>query len=146
MNTSQYEADFYKWIYSQAELLKNGQLEKLDITNLVEEIETLGRNDKKSLKNQFIRLLKHLLKKEFQPEKQIDSNSWEFSIRNAKREILYLIKDSPSLKNELIKMFDDVYDDSRYSASGETRLDLEIFPEICPWTIEELFPELNEKS
>lgn len=142
MNTSQYEIDFYQWTYSQVDLLKNGQLEKLDIVNLIDEVETLGRNDKKSLKSQFIRLLKHLLKKEFQPEKQIDSNSWEFSIRDAKKQILSLIKDSPSLKNELIKMFDDVYEDSRYAASGETRLELEIFPETCPWTLEELFPEL----
>ena len=142
MNTSQYEIDFYKWTYSQADLLRNKNLDKLDIDNLIEEIESLGRSNKKSLKSQFIRLLKHLLKKEYQPEKQIDSNSWDFSIRNAKREILSIVQESPSLKNELIKMFDVVYEDSRFDASGETRLDLEIFPERCPWAIEEMFPEL----
>lgn len=140
MNASQYETDFYQWIYSQADLLKNGQLEKLDIVNLIEEIETLGRSNKKGLESQLLRLLMHLLKKEYQPD--MYTKSWDLSIRHANREVLYFLKDSPSLKNELIKMFDDVYEEARFSASVETGLDLNRFPKTCLWTIQELFPEI----
>ncbi len=142
MNTSSYETDFYQWTYSQANLLRHKNLDKLDIENLIEEIETLGRSNKRSLQSQFERLLMHLLKKEYQPE--MHTKSWDLSIRSAKREVLYLIRHSPSLKNELLKMFEDVYEDSRFEASEETSIDLNKFPKTCPWTIEELFPELNK--
>jgi hypothetical protein len=145
MNASQYEIDFYQWTYSQADLLRHRQLDKLDIDNLIEEIETLGRSNKRSLQSQLERLLKHLLKKEYQAD--MHTTSWDLSIRNAKREILNLIKHSPSLKNELIKMFEEIYEEARFDASEETYLDISKFPKTLPWTIEELFPELyNEKQ
>ena len=140
-----YDKDFFKWTKAQANVLKKGRLDDLDIRNLVEEIESLGRNDKRSLSSQTVVLLTHLLKLKYQPHGQGNSKSWHSSVLNSTREIKKLIKDSPSLKNELIKEFSEAYEDAKQSASVETGLDITIFPKACPWTIEELFPELYKK-
>src|SRR4029078_2627774 len=97
----EYDRDFFKWTKTQSSLLKKGHLEELDASNFIEEIESLGRNDKRSLRSYMIVLLLHLLKLEYQSEKQQDSNSWKTSIFNATRDIKFLIEDSPSLRNEL---------------------------------------------
>jgi len=140
-----YDVDFYKWTKTQATLLKKKQVSELDLNNLREEIESLGKNDKRSLRSQTTRLLMHLLKKKYQPEKDT-SNSWDNSITDASREIKYLIKDSPSLKNELKKVFLEAYEDSREDASRETKMDIKKFPKECPWTFEELFSDLIKKK
>lgn len=142
----EYEKDFFKWTKSQANLLKKGELEKLDIANLREEIESLGRNDKRSLRSHVIVLLMHLLKQKYQTEGQGNSNSWQSSILNATREIKFLIEDSPSLKNELIKIYSDAYENARQDAAIETKLNLETFPEECPWEIEEILPFFKKKK
>lgn len=140
--TQKYDKDFVKWTINQANLLKKGAFEKLDVTNLIEEIESLGRNDKRSLKSQLTRLLMHMLKLKYQPEKQVDSNSWTNSIVEATREIEYLIEDSPSLINELNNVFSKSYEHARKDAARESGLDINKFPKKCPWSIEELFPDL----
>ena len=140
----EYNKDFFKWTKTQANLLKKHDFSHLDIDNLREEIESLGRNDKRALQSQAVRLLMHLLKQKLQPEKQINSNSWNNSIIASSLEIKYLIKDSPSLKNELIKVFPEAYEDARHGAAAETGLDIKKFPEKCPWEIQKILPFLAE--
>jgi len=141
-----YDVDFYKWTKTQSNLLKKKalQLSELDLDNLREEIESLGKSDKRSLRSQISRLLMHLLKKKYQPERDT-SNSWSRSILDATREIKFLIEDSPSLKNELIKMYEEAYDYAREEAAFETKLAIKTFPKVCPWNLEELFPDLFKK-
>lgn len=140
--TDAYERDFFQWTVSQSALLKKKAFEKLDMENLIEEIESLGRNDKRALKSQLTRLLMHLLKQKFQSEKQKTSNSWINSITESSREIEYLVEDSPSLKNELEKIFPKSYEHAKKDAARETGLKEAIFPKKCPWSLEELFPDL----
>lgn len=137
--TSGYDQDFFKWTKTQASLLKKKELEDLDIVNLIEEIESLGRNDKRSLRSHLVVLLTHLLKIEYQSEMQGNSSSWESPVKNATRQINVLIEDSPSLKNELKKVFFSAYQDALEMAAIATRLPIETFPEDCPWTLNELF-------
>ncbi len=139
-----YDKDFVKWIDSQVGFLKKGDLDNLDLENLIEEIESLGRNDKRSLRSHIILLLMHLLKQKYQPHKQIDSTSWQRTILNATREIKFLIEDSPSLKNELIKIYPKAYEDAKQDASIETSLSIDTFPKECPWTIEEALKEASK--
>lgn len=142
---SEYERDFYQWIQHQICFLNKGEFEKLDIANLIEEMESLGRSDKRSLQSQLDRLLMHLLKLEYQPEGQGNSNSWNISILLSKKEIQSLLKDSPSLKNELTKFFPEAYEDARMQASIETRIPITSFPKKCPWELKELLPFLKQK-
>lgn len=141
----EYKEDFFEWTKSQCNLLKTGQLEELDINNLIEEIESLGKNDKRALKSQLTRLLMHLLKQEYQPEKQTDSHSWTNSLVEAERAIKYLLEDSPSLKNELKKMLKSSYEDARQDAAKETGMSINKFPKECPYKLEMLFPFLKKK-
>ncbi len=75
---SLYETDFNLWLEETARLLKENKLEQLDIENLIEEIETIGRSEKRGFCSNLERLLLHLLKWKYQPNKR--SGSWESSI------------------------------------------------------------------
>ncbi|MHC5725341.1 MAG: DUF29 domain-containing protein, partial [Nostoc sp.] len=65
-----YEQDFYLWIQTTAELLKQGRLTELDLENLIDEIETMGRSEKKALRSNLEVVLMHLLKYKYQAEKR----------------------------------------------------------------------------
>ncbi len=142
----EYEKDFFKWTKTQANLLKKGSFAKVDIHNLIEEIESLGRSDKRTLRSHAVVLLLHLLKQKYQPEGKGNSNSWSSSILNAMREIRFVLEDSPSLKNELIRIYPKAYEAARQDAAVETQLDIKTFPKECPWKIEEIFPFLKNEA
>ena len=73
-----YETDFNLWLEQTAILLKAGKLNQLDIENLLEEIEGMSRQEKDALESNLIRVLQHLLKWNYQPEKR--SPSWSYTI------------------------------------------------------------------
>ncbi len=108
-------------------------------------MESLGRNDKRSLRSHTIVLLLHLLKQDYQKEGQGNSNSWKSYISNATREIEFLLEDSPSLKIELKKIFLDAYKYAKKDAAIETNLPIKTFPKECPWKIEEILPFIKKK-
>ncbi|MBN3892012.1 MAG: DUF29 domain-containing protein [Nostoc sp. JL31] len=141
MHTSHlYKTDFYDWTQKQVSLLKTQQWEQLDTVNLIEEIETLGRRERQELRNRLGVLLGHLLKWQFQPEKR--SNSWLGTIREQRVQIKLLLQDSPSLKPYLDEVFFSVYELGLALAIRETELGENVFPEICPYTLDQT---LNSK-
>ncbi len=142
-----YETDFYAWTQEQVNLLKSQEWEQLDTLNLIEEIETLGRRERQELRNRLGILLGHLLKWQFQPEKR--SNSWLGTIREQRVQIKLLLQDSPSLKPYLNEVFLIVYELGLALAIRETELDENVFPEICPYTLDqtlnsEFLPNQNQ--
>lgn len=96
MMKSLYESDFYAWTKEQAELLKHKTWEALDLPNLIEEIESLGRQERQELRNRLGVLLGHLLKWQYQPLNR--GNSWLATIREQRREAARVLKENPSLK------------------------------------------------
>lgn len=60
--TDLYSQDFYAWTQAQAALLREGALQDLDRTNLIEEIEDLGRSARQELRFYLEGLVVHLLK------------------------------------------------------------------------------------
>lgn len=146
LEKSSYDKDFYKWIQVQASLLKNKKFDKLDLENIIEEIETLGRSDKRKLYNLLVCLLQHLLKNEYTPENKDNSKSWDSTILNSRVGIKQLLKDSPSLKPFLKEIIDDSYKQARELAIIETDiLKDDVFPESCPWNLNEILPEIEKK-
>lgn len=137
---STYTKDFYKWTKEQAHLLKKKKLDALDIENIAEEVESLGKSDKRALRSHLIILLMHLLKKQYQPEGKKKSNSWEASIDNASLEIKLILEDSPSLKKEFSEIYGNAYQYAREKAAIETQLAIKNFPESCPWKLQEVLP------
>ena len=132
---SLYEQDFYLWIQTTAQQLKKGQFQEIDIISLIEEIESMGRSEKRELKNRFIVLLMHLLKWQYQPEKR--SESWRSTITEQRICIEGLLEDSPSLQPLISEVFDDCYQKARLKASDETGIKLNFFPKESPFTPEE---------
>lgn len=133
---SDYDKDFYKWTQKQAAFLKKRDFHHIDIDNLIEEIEALGKSDKRALRSYLVILLMHLLKSRHQSEKR--SNSWQNSMRNARIQIRLILDDSPSLKRELPKLVNDAYEIARNEASEETGLPETTFPSDCPWKLEDI--------
>ena len=136
---SLYEKDFHEWSIEQANLLKNGDYDHLDFENLIEEIESLGKSDKRSLESCISLLLMHLLKIKYQPERH--TRSWDITVGKTKTKILRLIKKNPSFKRFIPEIMHESYEDARKDASYETNLDIKKFPKKCPWTFEEITKE-----
>jgi len=133
-----YDQDFYAWTQEQAALLREGALDDLDVTHLAEEIESLGKSDRRALGSHLRNLVLHLLKWHWQPTGQDTGHSWRSSIRNARAEIAVLLEDSPSLRREVAGLLGRWYPLAREDASDETGLPLTTFPEACPWTSEQV--------
>ena len=134
-----YEQDYYQWLTQTAKLLKEKKFTQLDLENLIEEIESLGKSEKRAIESNLIVVILHLLKWRYQPQKH--SNSWKSSIREHRRRIQRLLTDSPSLKNYLAEIFATCYLAAKKQASDETGLSVVAFPEECPFSLTE---SLNE--
>lgn len=133
-SSSLYEADFYAWAQEQVKLLREGKLSSLDILNLAEEIESLGRQERRELRNRLGILLGHLLKWEFQCSHR--SKSWRATIREQRYQILKLLEESPSLQPHLPTALEEAYPSALNLAVCETSLDYVEFPPICPYDLE----------
>jgi hypothetical protein len=134
-----YKQDFYQWTVEQANLLRAGALSQLDIENLIEEVESMGRSEKRELVNRLTVLITHLLKWDFQPE--LRGRSWELTIREQRLRISKHLKDNPSLKHKLNECVYDAFELALFEAMKETGLPESAFPETCPYTIEQIMGE-----
>ena len=121
----------------QAELLKTGHWQEVDIENLIEEVESMGRSEKRSLESRLIVLITHLLKWQYQPVRR--GKSWELTIKGQRVNCLDVLEDNPSLKSKLDELFIKAYYRAKLEAAKETGLDEDYFPEECPYTLTQLF-------
>lgn len=135
-----YEEDFVLWLDTQAELLRQGRVHELDLENLAEEVESIGRRDKREVENRLIVLMMHLLKYQFQSARR--SRSWLSTIEEQRQQLSLVFRDSPSLlKSYAPEIFQESYRYARRKASAETHLGLEAFPETCPYTLAQVLDE-----
>lgn len=132
---STYDKDFYAWAMENAELLRQKKFEEIDIDNIAEEIESMGKGNKRSVFSHLSILVAHLLKWKFQSVRR--SKSWSLTIKNQRFEISDLLNESPSLKNEIKDRFDHAYQKALIIASQETFIDEKEFPKKCPFTLEQ---------
>lgn len=135
MNTL-YDTDFYAWTVEQSQLLKNRDFQHLDIINLMEEIESLGKQQRQELRNRLGVLMGHLLKWDYQPQKR--SKSWRVTIREQRREILQLLKENPSLKSYLTEAIVLGHESGLDLVVKETPLDYKDLPPDPIYTLEQL--------
>jgi len=137
MQSNLYETDFYAWTVEQSKLLQVGDFKGLDIVNLVEEIESLGKQQRQELENRLAILLGHLLKWDYQPERR--SKSWKATIREQRRAIQRLMQANPSLKPYLEEAITYAYQSGVDLVVRETPLDDQDLPADCQYTPEQLF-------
>jgi hypothetical protein len=136
-----YDEDFYAWTQEQAALLREGAVHALDLANLAEEIESVGKRDRRALGSHLRNLILHLLKWQYQPSGRVTGHSWRSSIRNARAEIAVLIEDSRGFEHEVPRLIERWYPLARLDAADETRLPLLTFPDTCSWTKAEILDQ-----
>ncbi|HZG38940.1 MAG TPA: DUF29 domain-containing protein [Nodosilinea sp.] len=137
--TTLYDQDFHAWAQRQVELLRLGQWAELDIENLVEEIESLGRQERQELRNRLGVLLGHLLKWHYQP--QARTKSWAATIQEQRRRIQRHLKENPSLKPYLAGAIAIGYEDGLDLVNRETPLDPKQLPQVCPFSEADIFEQ-----
>ena len=150
MNTKlhkEYDKDFYAWTMHNAQLLRQGKLSEIDIENVAEEIESMGKSDKWQLINRLAVLIAHLLKWQCQPERR--GNSWLAIIKEQRLRVKRLLGESPSLKHELSLKLADAYELAVLKAMKETNLPEKSFVKDCPFTLDQclrdnFFPKNKE--
>jgi len=135
-NRQLYDQDFYAWANEQAGLLRADRLSEADIEHIAEEIENLGKSEKRELVSRPRVLLLHLLKWRFQPSRR--GASWEGPIINTRDELDDHLRDSPSLKPQVADALGVAYRRAAVDAVTETSLKKTIFPQTCPWTFDEI--------
>jgi hypothetical protein len=135
-HAARYDADFFAWTMEQARLLRSGEFSQLDVENLAEELESIGRSDKRALDNRLTALLVHLLKWKVQELHR--SRSWSGTIREQRRQIEKLLRESPSLRPVIDQLLAEAYAGARDKAADETGLVETMFPIECPFSIDEI--------
>ncbi|MBF0128472.1 MAG: DUF29 domain-containing protein [Alphaproteobacteria bacterium] len=131
-----YARDFYAWANQQAALLRAGDLLAADVENIAEEIESMGRSERRELVNRLVVLMLHLLKWRFQPG--LRGNGWRLSIKEQRLRLASHMRDNPSLKSQLDGAVEEAYRLALIEAERETGLTSETFPAICGWSHEQM--------
>lgn len=132
-NALGYEEDFVAWLEDQAQHARRGDTESLDLENIAEELEGMARSDRREIRNRLIVLLVHLLKYQFQPRRRSRA-----TIAEQRQRIATVIEDSPSLEPFPASIIDHCYADARSQAALETGLANTMFPECCPFGVEQV--------
>jgi hypothetical protein len=131
-----YEKDFYEWTQKNAQLLREGRLAEIDTDNLIEELEAMGRSEKRAFVNHLAVLIAHLLKWERQPV--LRSKSWRYTIREQRAQVADILQDNPSFKESFAEALSRAYGKAIVRVVKETGLDEETFPATCPYEFTEI--------
>jgi hypothetical protein len=135
-NRRLYDQDFYAWASEQAVLLREGRLSEADIEHIAEEIEGMGKSEKRELVSRLTALLLHLLKWQHQPA--FRSTSWRLTLEEQRNRLEDHLADNPSLKSSLGETVVAAYRNAVLGAARETGQDRNVFPLACPWSLEQL--------
>lgn len=131
-----YETDIIAWANEQASLIRAKRFDLLDLEHIAEEMEIMGKSEKRELANRMALLIAHLLKWQYQPNRR--GSSWQRTIKVQRKEIAYELRDMPSLKTLLTdsEWRELVWEKAVAQAEEETGL--AVFPEFCTWTTEQI--------
>ncbi|HEY7493046.1 MAG TPA: DUF29 domain-containing protein [Candidatus Tectomicrobia bacterium] len=140
-NSDLYDRDFYEWTQTTASLIRQGKWQEVDSGWVAEELESLGKRDRRELGSRLQMLLLHLLKWHGQPGRRENSHSWYDTIVEQREQIQDLLADSPSLRPQLSTLLAQRYARARQKALHDTGLPAIALPRMCPWTAEQLLDE-----
>ena len=135
-----YERDYYAWLQNQVRALRDRHVEDVDWENVAEEIESLGKSERRGIRSHLATVLEHLLKLEYAHGifREYNARGRRVSVRSARRQIRRLLNESPSLRPQLEEMLVDGYEDGRLEALRESELTEDILPETSPWTVKQV--------
>lgn len=133
---TRYEQDFYAWTIDQATSLRQQKWESLDLPNLIEEIESLGRQERRELRNRLGVLVGHLLKWQYQPARR--SKSWRATIRVQRQAVQQILNENPSLQPYLAEAIEAAYELGLAIVVQETPLDYSDLPAQPPYAAKQI--------
>ncbi len=139
VSVPRYDDDFFAWTRYTAALLREGRLGEVDREHLAEEIEDMGKRDRRVVESRLQVLLAHLLKWRVQPDRR--SGSWRATIRTQRTRLELVLRDSPSLRARVPTMLDGAYAKAVAVMTDETGLPIEQFPADCPYTADQVLDE-----
>jgi hypothetical protein len=126
-----YDQDFALWIEETVKQLKSGDLSRVDLENLIEEVESLGKSQRKAVDNFLTRLLEHLLKRCYVALPDC-YRGWEIEIRNFRKELKKEFKYSPSLQRFMIEILEECYREALEAVKED--YPNSDFPDVCPFS------------
>ncbi|MGL5597360.1 MAG: DUF29 domain-containing protein [Aeromonas sp.] len=138
MSITRYDTDVVAWANEQAAFIRAGRFELMDLVNLAEEIEDVGKSEARELASRWAVLLTHLLKWKFQPIRR--GSSWQLTIKEQRDMIQRRLQRTPSLKSSIKdqEWLDDAWTDAKLQAAKETEIAYDVFPSANPWNNEQI--------
>ncbi len=134
-----YETDFSLWIQHTVEALKQQDFDRVDWDNLIEEVESMGRREKRELKSRLLVILEHLLKLMFwKSEKPQNAKGWRNTVIEQCNQVDLILEDSPSLKPWLVESFVESYAKARQQTLQKYGLPGDLFPTQPPFSLEDV--------
>jgi hypothetical protein len=140
-NVELYEQDFFAWTQATAALIRQGKWHDIDADSVAEELESLGKSNRREFGNRLQVLLVHLLKWQIQPGRRVHSHSWYDTIVEQRDQLHELLTDSPSLRPHMLALVTRRYRRARQKAVDEMQAPEVTLPVECPWTVEQLLDE-----
>jgi hypothetical protein len=142
MVTEGYDQDFYAWAMKNAELIRQGRFTEIDAEHIAEELESMGKSEKRELSNRLAVLLAQLLKWKVQRDsRQLHANSWRATVEVQRLEVAEVLQDNPSLRHGLKDRLPETYRKAVWQAVKDTGLEKQAFPATCPFTLEQVMDE-----
>ncbi|HEX9872538.1 MAG TPA: DUF29 domain-containing protein [Candidatus Tectomicrobia bacterium] len=138
MTTPDYETDFYTWTQAQAAALRAKDFAALDLEHLAEEIEDVGNSVRFAIESQLVRLLLHLLKLTYDPATR-PRRGWRVTADAARHEITK--RATGGLQHHPARYLPEAYRQARRRISLTMDRPLAMFPEACPWPVEQVLDE-----
>jgi hypothetical protein len=140
-HASLYDRDFLEWTHEIAAKLRAGDFRDVDWENVAEEIESLGRSDRREVLSRVEVIMIHLLKSSIRRP----TASWIATLNEQRRKLNLVLADSPSLRRQVPGSLDDAYRGARKNAAREMGVSEQRFPVECPFTVDQIagdyFPE-----
>jgi hypothetical protein len=136
-----YETDYFAWTKNTAAALRDGRVCDIDLAEVAEEIEDLGKSERRAFESALSQLFLHKLKWDFQPNMR--GRSWEVSIEKQIRSLRKILRENPSFAPllEQADFITEAYGDAVLDAMAETGLDASTFPPQFPYNAAEIIRE-----
>jgi hypothetical protein len=137
-----YETDYNQWVNETVQQLRERQFDGVDWDNLIEEIEDMGKSQKRALESFLTRLVEHLLKLSYwESEKERNSNHWKSEIVNFRYQIHKRLKESPSLRPELESIYAEIFPVAIKAVSQLFPLEKDVYISLEKTLDNDWFPE-----
>lgn len=131
-----YEEDFAAWLQAQADLLRERRFDELDIPNLVEEVESVGRSEFRALESALALIIFHMMKWDYQTERQ--GRSWRDTINDKRRRVVKLLKENPGFRARLAEAIEGAYDGVPEKVDKVTGVPAHRLPATCPYSWDDI--------